>query len=83
MVSRSANQPIGYSSLLVLHVSSHRFARTLNPAGRFVNHSEDPNIGFEGATRDIADGEEMTMSYANHADPEWYVAWGDVEGDIN
>jgi hypothetical protein len=35
-------------------------------AGRFMNHSNHPNCGPDGALRDISPGEEMTMSYAFH-----------------
>ena len=31
---------------------------------KFKNHSDDPNISYEGvATRDIAKGEELTYDY--------------------
>ena len=41
-------------------------------AGRFTNHSKTPNLGMEGALRDIEVGEEITMDYTFHGDPEWY-----------
>eukprot|EP00438_Fugacium_kawagutii_P018429 Skav219975 [mRNA] locus=scaffold1312:96477:100119:- [translate_table: standard] len=46
----------------------------VNPrdAGRFTNHSSQPNIDFEGAIKDIAPGEEIVMDYNQHGDPEWY-----------
>eukprot|EP00931_Biecheleriopsis_adriatica_P078791 TRINITY_DN52208_c0_g1_i1.p1 TRINITY_DN52208_c0_g1~~TRINITY_DN52208_c0_g1_i1.p1 ORF type:complete len:324 (+),score=52.92 TRINITY_DN52208_c0_g1_i1:40-972(+) len=46
----------------------------VNPedAGRFVNHSPDPNIGFTGALRDIEPGEEIVMDYGFHGNPVWY-----------
>ncbi|CAL1155144.1 unnamed protein product [Cladocopium goreaui] len=46
----------------------------VNPrdAGRFINHSSSPNLGFEGALRDISEGEEIVMDYNQHGDPEWY-----------
>lgn len=41
-------------------------------AGRFMNHSNDPNCGPDGTLRDIRAGEEMTMDYSFHGDPQWY-----------
>jgi hypothetical protein len=41
-------------------------------AGRFMNHSNDPNCGPDGTIRDIQPGEEMTMDYSFHGNPEWY-----------
>ena len=43
----------------------------VNPrdAGRFINHSSSPNLGFEGALRDISEGEEVVMDYNQHGDP--------------
>ncbi|GMI11179.1 hypothetical protein TrVE_jg4507 [Triparma verrucosa] len=41
-------------------------------AGRFVNHSEHFNVGMNGALRDIKAGEELTMDYNFHGNPEWY-----------
>lgn len=41
-------------------------------AGRFMNHSDDPNCGPDGTLRDILPGEEMTMDYSFHGDPQWY-----------
>lgn len=41
-------------------------------AGRFMNHSNNPNCGPDGTLRDIQPGEEMTMDYSFHGDPEWY-----------
>merc|ERR1711971_139475 len=45
-----------------------------NPAdsGRFTNHSSDPNMGPDGALRDIEPGEELTMDYSFHGNPIWY-----------
>lgn len=46
----------------------------VNPedAGRFVNHSSQPSVGKDGALRDIMPGEELTLDYDWHGDPEWY-----------
>mmetsp|Transcript_15369 Transcript_15369/g.15546 ORF Transcript_15369/g.15546 Transcript_15369/m.15546 type:complete len:107 (-) Transcript_15369:325-645(-) len=41
-------------------------------SGRSTNHSSDPNSGPEGALRDILQGEELTMDYFFHGNPEWY-----------
>eukprot|EP00566_Odontella_aurita_P027396 CAMPEP_0113560738 /NCGR_PEP_ID=MMETSP0015_2-20120614/19593_1 /TAXON_ID=2838 /ORGANISM="Odontella" /LENGTH=169 /DNA_ID=CAMNT_0000462467 /DNA_START=90 /DNA_END=599 /DNA_ORIENTATION=- /assembly_acc=CAM_ASM_000160 len=41
-------------------------------AGRFMNHCNDPNCGPNGTLRDVERGEELTMDYAFHGDPEWY-----------
>ena len=39
--------------------------------GRFTNHSKTPNMGPD-ALRDIVAGEELTMDYSFHGNPEWY-----------
>ena len=41
-------------------------------SGRLTNHSSDPNMGPDGALRDILPGEELTMDYSFHGNPEWY-----------
>jgi hypothetical protein len=41
-------------------------------AGRFMNHSSYPNCGPDGALCDILEGEEMTMDYSFHGNPQWY-----------
>jgi len=41
-------------------------------AGRFTNHSNNPNCGMDGALRDIENGEELTMDYSFHGNPPWY-----------
>ena len=41
-------------------------------AGRFMNHSNEPNCGPDGTLRDIQIGEEMTMDYSFHGNPVWY-----------
>ena len=41
-------------------------------SGRLTNHSSDPNTGPDGALRDILPGEELTMDYSFHGNPEWY-----------
>lgn len=43
-------------------------------AGRFMNHSSNPNCGPDGTLRDIQAGEEMTMDYSFHGNPMWYVS---------
>lgn len=44
-------------------------------AGRFMNHSAiDPTCGPDGTLRDVKAGEELTMDYNFHGDPEWYQA---------
>ena len=42
-------------------------------AGRFMNHSNTPNCGPDGALRDIEIGEELTMNYNFHGNPQWYI----------
>ena len=41
-------------------------------SGRLTNHSSDPNVGPDGALREILPGEELTMDYSFHGNPEWY-----------
>ena len=41
-------------------------------AGRFMNHSSNPNCGPDGTLRDIQSGEELTMDYSFHGNPIWY-----------
>ncbi|KAL7552862.1 hypothetical protein ACHAWF_016107 [Thalassiosira exigua] len=41
-------------------------------AGRFMNHSEEPNCGPDGTLRDVRAGEELTMDYCFHGEPGWY-----------
>ena len=41
-------------------------------AGRFMNHSSNPNCGPDGTLRDIQSGEELTMDYSFHGNPTWY-----------
>lgn len=41
-------------------------------SGRLTNHSSDPNTGPDGTLRDILQGEELTMDYSFHGNPEWY-----------
>lgn len=41
-------------------------------AGRFMNHSNVPNCGPDGAICDIQVGDELTMDYGFHGNPVWY-----------
>mmetsp|Transcript_3958 Transcript_3958/g.11252 ORF Transcript_3958/g.11252 Transcript_3958/m.11252 type:complete len:112 (-) Transcript_3958:72-407(-) len=41
-------------------------------SGRLTNHSSDANTGPDGALRDILPGEEPTIDYSFHGNPEWY-----------
>ena len=41
-------------------------------AGRFINHSDEPNCGPDGTLRDIKVEEELTMCYGFHGNPQWY-----------
>ena len=41
-------------------------------AGRFMNHSSNPNCGPDGTLHDIQTGEELTMDYSFHGNPIWY-----------
>jgi len=41
-------------------------------SGRLTNHSSDPNMGPDIALRDILPGEEITMDYSFHGNPDWY-----------
>ena len=41
-------------------------------AGRFTNHASNPNMG-EVTLRDVAAGEELTIDYSFHGNPDWYV----------
>lgn len=50
------------------------FCTNPTDAGRFMNHSSNPNCGPDGTLRDIQPGEEMTMDYAFHGNPKWYQA---------
>mmetsp|Transcript_37892 Transcript_37892/g.98046 ORF Transcript_37892/g.98046 Transcript_37892/m.98046 type:complete len:194 (-) Transcript_37892:69-650(-) len=56
----------------VLPTDDQFFNSNPTDAGRFTNHSDDPNCGHDGALRDIGEGEELTMSYGFHGDPPWY-----------
>jgi SET domain-containing protein len=42
-------------------------------AGRFMNHSSKANCGPDGTTRDVDAGEELTMDYSFHGNPQWYM----------
>ena len=50
----------------------HYFYSNPTDAGRFTNHSNEPNIGMDGALRDISAGEELFMDYSFHSNPIWY-----------
>merc|ERR1719491_1204948 len=41
-------------------------------SGKFTNHSAHPNVGPDGALRNILKGEELTMDYSFHGNPDWY-----------
>jgi hypothetical protein len=41
-------------------------------AGRLMNHSPTPNCGPDGTLRLIKAGEELTMDYSFHGNPQWY-----------
>lgn len=41
-------------------------------AGRFTNHACNPSCSSSGTKWDIAVGEEITLDYRNHGNPEWY-----------
>mmetsp|Transcript_12493 Transcript_12493/g.15669 ORF Transcript_12493/g.15669 Transcript_12493/m.15669 type:complete len:171 (+) Transcript_12493:121-633(+) len=56
----------------VLPDKSDYFNSNPTDAGRFMNHSHEANCGPNGALRDIQEGEEMTMDYSFHGNPEWY-----------
>lgn len=56
----------------VLPSDLEHFCTNPADAGRFTNHSATPTMGFEGTLRDIAEGEELTMDYSWHGNPEWY-----------
>mmetsp|Transcript_18384 Transcript_18384/g.42257 ORF Transcript_18384/g.42257 Transcript_18384/m.42257 type:complete len:168 (-) Transcript_18384:151-654(-) len=49
------------------------FCSNPTDAGRFMNHSPNPNCGPDGTLRDISEGEEMTMDYGFHGNPQWYI----------
>eukprot|EP00978_Attheya_sp_CCMP212_P048862 scaffold585888_cov63-Attheya_sp.AAC.1 len=46
------------------------FCSNPTDAGRFMNHSANPNCGPDGTLQQITAGDEMTMDYAFHGDPE-------------
>lgn len=50
------------------------FCSNPTDAGRFMNHSANPNCGPDGTLRHILAGEEMTMDYSFHGNPDWYQA---------
>lgn len=56
--------------------NSHRkddfFHSNPTDSGRLTNHSSNPNTGPDGALRDILPGEELTIDYSFHGNPEWY-----------
>lgn len=56
----------------VLPTNPDFFNSNPTDAGRFMNHSSTPNCGPDGTLRDIAIGEELTMDYSFHGNPEWY-----------
>ena len=55
-------------------VDDECFRSNPSDSGRLTNHSPDPNMGPDGALRDIRAGEELTMDYSFHGNPEWYRA---------
>jgi hypothetical protein len=48
------------------------FCSNPTDAGRFINHSPTPNCGPDGTLRLIKAGEELTMDYSFHGNPQWY-----------
>lgn len=54
------------------HNNDDFFHSNPTDSGRLTNHSANPNTGPDGALRDILPGEEMTMDYSFHGNPEWY-----------
>jgi hypothetical protein len=48
------------------------FCSNPTDAGRFMNHSSTPNCGPDGTLRIIKAGEELTMDYGFHGNPQWY-----------
>ncbi|KAL3786763.1 hypothetical protein ACHAW5_002964 [Stephanodiscus triporus] len=48
------------------------FCSNPTDAGRFMNHSPTPNCGPDGTLRRIKAGEELTMDYSFHGNPQWY-----------
>ncbi|KAL3827472.1 hypothetical protein ACHAXA_003741 [Cyclostephanos tholiformis] len=48
------------------------FCTNSTDAGRFMNHSPTPNCGPDGTLRLIKAGEELTMNYGFHGNPQWY-----------
>lgn len=48
------------------------FCSNPTDAGRFMNHSQSPNCGPDGTLCYVAEGEELTMDYGFHGNPEWY-----------
>jgi len=48
------------------------FCSNSTDAGRFMNHSPTPNCGPDGTLRLIEAGEELTMDYGYHGNPQWY-----------
>jgi hypothetical protein len=56
----------------VLPNDENHFCSNPTDAGRFMNHSSDPNCGPDGTLRHVAKDEELTMDYSFHGDPQWY-----------
>jgi hypothetical protein len=48
------------------------FCSNPTDAGRFMNHSNDPNCGPDGTLCEIHAGDELTMDYGFHGNPKWY-----------
>jgi len=56
----------------VLATDEDFFNSNPTDAGRLTNHACDPTCGPTGTLRDIDAGEEITLDYRNHGNPEWY-----------
>lgn len=56
----------------VLPNDPEMFCSNPTDAGRFMNHSSTPNCGPDGTLRIIKAGEELTMDYGFHGNPQWY-----------
>lgn len=54
------------------HSKDDFFHSNPTDSGRLTNHSSTPNTGPDGALSDILPGEELTMDYSFHGNPEWY-----------
>ncbi|KAG7372449.1 SET methyltransferase domain containing protein [Nitzschia inconspicua] len=54
--------------------SDNHFVSSMTDSIGFMNCSMSPNCRHQRATRDIHEGEELTLDYSFYGNPGWYVA---------